>query len=155
MCGGPGIIYMVIAKLLVICLATFLPPFILENQTTFNKGCKISDNVGLTQEFTRDFNYYSSSHWSMILVDFRKVFEMVRWDIVEHMLEKMGFDDIFISLIRACITSTSFSATVEGSPTMIFGAKRGLWWGDPFSPLLFIVVLEYFSKRLNEAMQNG
>lgn len=49
-----------------------------------------------------------------------------------------------------CVKSTSFLALVEGSPTNIFHATRGIPQGDPMS-LLFAVVLEFLSQRLIEA----
>lgn len=60
------------------------------------------------------------------------------------MLERMGFYENFRDLIMGCVRSTSFSALVEGSPTDIFHASRGIRESDPMSPLL----LEFLSQKL-------
>lgn len=48
-------------------------------------------------------------------------------------------DDIYRELVQAC------STLIEGSSTTIFNGSRGIQKGDPFSPLPFIMVLEYLS----------
>ena len=37
---------------------------------------------------------------------------------------------------------------VNGSPADFFGSSRGLRQGDPLSPLLFLVMMEVFSRML-------
>lgn len=65
-------------------------------------------------------------------------------------LEKMRFFHIYRKLIHACLQSMSFSALVEGSSTETFHASRGVRQGDPFSPFMFIAMLEMFNRRLKE-----
>lgn len=70
-------------------------------------------------------------------------------------LEAMGYYHIFKKLILACIKSTSFSVLVEGYSTKIFKASQGIRQGDPLSPLLFIIVLEILSRRLQACVEEG
>lgn len=44
------------------------------------------------------------------------------------------------------VKSTSFSAMVEGSPLRSILDKRGVQQGDPFSPLLFVIILDYLVR---------
>lgn len=64
---------------------------------------------------------------TLISTYFTKAFDRIKWDAVLTMMEKMGFNAIARDLIRAYITTSSFSVLVEGSPTTIFQQKQGLW----------------------------
>lgn len=58
-------------------------------------------------------------------------------------------------LIESCTSSSSFSALVEGSPNNFFQPKRGIWQGDPLSPLMFILILDLLDRRKLEAFNEG
>lgn len=47
-----------------------------------------------------------------------------------------------------CISTTSYSITLNGSLFGHFKGKRGLHQGDSLSPFLFVICLEYLSRLL-------
>ncbi|XP_071728890.1 uncharacterized protein [Rutidosis leptorrhynchoides] len=67
----------------------------------------------------------------------------------------MGFGEKWIKLINACLTSTSISVLVNGSPTEQFFSKRGVRQGDPLSPFLFIIASEGLNYLLNLAIKRN
>lgn len=90
----------------------------------------------------------------MITIDFAKAFDTIRWDAIEVVMELMGIDLTFLQLVMACVSSASVSALVEGSPTQVVKLSKGLRQGDPLSPLLFVMVIEYLSKLVTRAVKD-
>ena len=67
----------------------------------------------------------------------------------------MGFGVRWCRWIHTCISTVQFSVLFNGSPTDFFGSSRGLKQGDPLSPMLFLVMMEVFSKMMKRAEGAG
>ncbi|GJZ09288.1 putative RNA-directed DNA polymerase, eukaryota, reverse transcriptase zinc-binding domain protein, partial [Tanacetum coccineum] len=75
--------------------------------------------------------------------------------ILNFVLLNLGFGSKWRSWIRACLSSSSASVLVNGSPTLEFSIKHGLRPGDPLSPFLFILVMEGLHNALSIAVSSG
>lgn len=71
------------------------------------------------------------------------------------MLTHIGFPQQFINWIVCCFTSVSFSVLINGADSTFFHAERGLRQGCPLSPLLFLLIMEGFSRLLKKERSNG
>lgn len=79
-----------------------------------------------------------------------KVYDRVCWDFVDYILMRLGFGGRWKKWIRCCMTTT-FVVMVNGGPSSFFKASRGLRQGDPISPLLFLIVMDAFSRLVDWA----
>jgi hypothetical protein len=70
-------------------------------------------------------------------------------------LRRCGFGERWCSWIAHCISSVRFSVLVNGTPSDFFSSSRGLRQGDPLSPLLFVIMIEAFSKLFSVTVQRG
>ena len=68
-------------------------------------------------------------------------------------------ENLFVSqcilLLEMCISTAPFSMLINGSPSGFFGSSHGLRQGDPFSPLLFLLVMEVLSRLLERTEDGG
>ncbi|XP_073035341.1 uncharacterized protein [Primulina eburnea] len=118
-----------------------------EAQAAFVKGRSIADNIHLAQELMRKYARKRGSPRCILQVDIHKAYETVDWDLLHEVLNSLNFPR-FIQWIMECVTTTSYSITINGHYHGKFDGKRGLRQGDPLSPLLFSLCLEVLSRSL-------
>ncbi|GJW24152.1 RNA-directed DNA polymerase, eukaryota, reverse transcriptase zinc-binding domain protein [Tanacetum coccineum] len=93
-------------------------------------------------------------YWELIKFDI----EMFVSKFLETKKMPMGSNSSFIthiSKIKAFLESSRTSILVNGIPTSEFFVKRGLRQGDPFSPFLFMLVMEGLHTALMEVTNSG
>ena len=88
-------------------------------------------------------------------LDIEKAYDHISWDFLFQIMEKMGFCRIWISWIKWCISTATFSVLFNGSPTGFFRSSRGLGQGGPLSPYLFVIGMETLRGLLKCAMEGN
>ena len=79
----------------------------------------------------------------------------MNWEVLLNLLHRMGFGVKWCKWIRTCISTVQFSVLINGSPADFFGSSRGLRQGDPLSPMLFLIMMEVFSRMLRRVEGAG
>ena len=72
----------------------------------------------------------------------------MNWEALLYLLNKMGFGVKWCKRIRTCIFTVQFSILINGSPADFFSNSRGLRQGDQLSSMLFLIMMEVFSRML-------
>ncbi|KAL0293620.1 UNVERIFIED_CONTAM: hypothetical protein Sradi_6926600 [Sesamum radiatum] len=150
-----NVLYKAISKILVRRLHAVLPLMIDYSQNAFIPGRSIADNVMLAQELLAGYNQSKLPPRCTIKIDIQKAYDSVHWDFILDSLRIFNFPPRFICWIEQCISTASFSISLNGSTHGFFPGTRGIRQGDPISPYLFVIVMEIWHVLLKLRIQNS
>jgi hypothetical protein len=57
------------------------------------------------------------------------------------------------TLFHHCVSIVRFSMLINGTLVDFFNSSQGVGQGDPLSPLLFVLVMEAFSRMMNVTVE--
>lgn len=149
-----NVVYKIITKLIAERLKPWLGRLILEEQGGFVVGRQILDGVIIAGETIHSMAS-SKEKATFIKLDIAKAYDRVKWAFLFKLLEAFGFAGDWIEWVRSCVTSSSFSVLVNGEPSELFKASRGLRQGDPLSPYLFILLAEGLGRYIRSRVECG
>ena len=152
-----NVVYKLVSKVLANRLKVVLPAVVSENQSAFQVGRLITDNILMAFETLHYMKHHQhgSSGFMALKLDMSKAYDRVEWVFLQGMMKQMGFDSRWIALIMEYISSVSYSILINGVPSDIIHPTRGLRQGDPLSPYLFLICSEGLHSLLQKAADAG
>jgi len=133
-----NVIYKVISTLIAKRLKPILSSIISPEQTGFTKGRQILDGLVVSQEVVHSLKTKKEAGM-MIKLDLSKAYDRLNWDYLKSVLAAFGFNNRWMQWVQDMIATPNFSILLNGTPTSMFNATRGMMQGDPLSPFLFII----------------
>ena len=149
-----GSIYKLIAKVLANRLKKLMNKLVNSTQNAFVEGRQILDASLIANEVI-DSMLKKKEKGVLCKLDIEKAYDKINWNFLTVVLIKMGFKEKWLGWIEWCISTASFSVMLNGSLEGFFRSSRGLRQGDPLSPYLFVLGMEYFSLLVDRAAEGG
>lgn len=144
-------IYKVISKVLVNRIITHLDSLISPYQAAFIPRRRGVDNTIIVQELIHTIGSTKGSKGTMaIKIDLEMAYDKIEWSFIREMLINYNFPANLIDLIMSCVSSVSSSHLFNGGCLEPFTPSRGIRQGDPLSPYLFILCIEYLGHLIEE-----
>ena len=136
-----GCLYKILSKVLDNRLRVIIGRVASETQTTFEKDRQILDGILIANEVV-DEAQKSKKELMLFKVDFAKAYDLVDWEYLDAIMHKMAFQVFWRKWIKECVSTTTASILVNGSPTEEFPLQWGLHQEDPLSPFLCLLAAE-------------
>ncbi|KAM2092455.1 hypothetical protein TB2_030374 [Malus domestica] len=152
-----NVIYKILAKVLTNRLKRVMPKVISDNQSAFVAGKYIQDNILVVHEILHSLMHQTKEDRAgmALKLDMAKAYDRVEWGFLLIMMAKLGFDPVFCRWIKECVSSTSYSILMNGTPKGYILPQRGLRQGDPLSPYLFLLCTEGLSALIRKGLEMG
>ncbi|XP_062088717.1 uncharacterized protein LOC133795278 [Humulus lupulus] len=144
-------LYKCISKMICFRLAKVLPVIIHQNQGAFIQNRQLAHNILILQDILHGYSRKNISPRCVIKIDLSKAYDYVDWTFMEDILNAFCFPRKFIQWIMNFLTGTSYTLLFNGRLQGSFEGRKGLRQGDPISPLLFVLAMEYLTRLLNQA----
>lgn len=149
-----GCIYKIIAKLMARRLQKVMNSLIGPLQSSYIEGRQILDGALIASEVIETCKRKGVDA-TLLKLDFHKAYDSVSWSFLMWILEQMKFPPQWCDWVLSCISSTSASILINGSPSVPFKLQRGLRQGDPISPFLFVFIVEALNQLISKATNKG
>ena len=87
-------------------------------------------------------------------IDLEKAYDKLEWSFIKDMLIRFYLPRKLIDLIMSCISSVSTSLLFNGGALEPFLPTRGIRQGEPLSPYIFIMCMDYLGKLIQERCED-
>ena len=149
-----GGLYKILTKVLANRIKRVMDKVISKSQNAFVEGRQILDAALIANEIV-DSTLRRKKCGLVCKLDTEKAYDNISWEFLYQVMGRMGFSSRWMSWIKWCISTASFSVLINGSLACFFPSLRGLRQGDPLSPYLFVIGMEALTCLINRPVEGN
>ena len=144
-------VYKIVSKIIVARLRPYLDKLISSCQSAFIPGRKGIDNAIIAQEVIHSLSKKKGKVGYMALkIDLEKAYDKLVLCFIRDMLIRLKFPSLVTDIIMSCVTTVSTSIVFNGEALDPIYPSRGIRQGDPISPYLFIICMDFLGQLIEE-----
>ncbi|XP_062080462.1 uncharacterized mitochondrial protein AtMg01250-like [Humulus lupulus] len=128
-----------------------LPSLVHQNHGAFVKNRLLAHNILILQDIIKGYKRKNISPRCVMKIDLSKACDMLDWNFLEDILTEFCFPIKFIKWVMACLKDPTYTILMNGRVQGEFRGRKGLRQGDPISPLLFVLAMEFCTRLLCQA----
>ena len=117
----------------------------------------IQDNILAAHEIFHSFHTNKrkrvNRRWMALKIDMEKAYDKIDWNFIYDVMRKFGFSEKWITIIQQCLETCSLSILVNNQPGQEFNPSCGIRQGDPIAPFIFIIAMEFLTRKLTSISQ--
>ena len=108
------------------------------------------------REVIHSFNTPNFKQKAFLLkADVNKAFDTVRWKFVEAAMRAVNIPDRVVKIVMNAMASSRVTIQINGQGSGFLSPTRGLRQGCPLSPYLYILAMEFLTKHIQMALNQG
>lgn len=136
-----------VAQIILDRLSASLEPILRKEQAGFRRGRACTDHVNTLRIIVEQSRELQSPLY-LLFVDFEKAFDSIKRDRMWEILAKYGVPTKIINIVRDLYRESNLRVVHQGKVGPAFGVESGVKQGDILSPLLFLIVLDYVLRQV-------
>ena len=142
--------YKIISKVINNRIYGLLSKLVNYNQGGFIRGRNIGDNIRLMFDI---INYANRKKvpGAVLSIDLCKAFDSLKWSFIFEMLKLYGFGSKIINWIKILYKKPKCRVINNNYLSHFFDIEKGVRQGDPFSPTIFVLCIEYLAAMLRQS----
>ena len=142
--------YKIISKVINNRIYDLLPKLVNYNQSGFIRGRNIGDNIQLMFDII-DYANRKKVPGAVLSIDLCKAFDSLKWSFIFEMLKLYGFGSKIINWIKILYKKSKCQVINNNYLSHFFDIKKGVRQGNPFSPTIFVLCIEYLAVMLRQS----
>ena len=126
--------------------------FLYVTTVSYTRG---TDNIIIAQELIYSLKKRKGrTGYIVVKINLEKAYDCLEWSFIKMVLKHFGFRESMISLIMSCVSTSTTALLFNGSKLDSFQPSRGIRQGDPISPYLFLLCMEFLGAQITSMCED-